>query len=776
MNPPRRIFLSAVAGEFPAEIESLRAALAELECQIIDLASCPTYWRTVDKRARDLIASCDLVIHIAGSRCGRIPDAATVPSGKPRLSIAQMEHAIATELQSNLHVFLPDDDVPEPDGLKPESDELRQLQQTHRENLRAAGNARALPANASEWTTILSSLLTTRPSITKTPVIQPVKSTTKTAAPKPETVGGLPLAAVAVIVIGLIVVGLGALKLVAGKSGKPAEQTVAALDLNVVRRVLQAYTASFRDWQRDTMDVPNLYLDHWVRTSLPTSLQMPPADVTRGLEQSVSRDWETQLTMEDRLAAQLAARRYQTVIDLGLVHEKTLSAEGLETAAIAAIAKYDESQLNSHLDRAVKFYRAAIQRTSPEAPPIDLGRRHFALGRVLNTQRLRNEATPSFLEAVKRLEPLQNEHPQEFGTALAYKSLFATDAEAEAETDIQRAVTLLEKKAGNQPSHFLALAYHAIIDEMVLKTGKASSEANLKKAEETFGKDHPLTYMHVRLKGNQLEAASKKLTAVTGDPASEDKTTHAAPENTAIELEDCMRRLLQYREKGYGKEHPRVADSSMSLGLELARQNRHAESEPLLQHALQIAEKHFGIRHPTTTRFRMALAYGLQSAGKSDEAERYFTQVTQEMETFGSWPVEEQREAAIMMAESLSKKKKYDKAISYYEKALNLYPDHAVIERGNIMIMMMNTYFTDSELGKARLTAEQALPLVLLNPEHIQNPERAILPMMDLVGVWKLQLRKQMPEIKTLFQDMFAKARVDPELFEKLWKKVSETK
>ncbi len=776
MNPPRRIFLSAATGEFPAEIESLRAALAELDCLVIDLASCPTYWRTVDKRARDLIASCDLVLHIAGSRCGRIPDAATVPTGKPRLSIAQMEHGIATELQSSLHVFLSDDDTPEPEGLKPESDELRQLQQTHRENLRAAGNARALPADVSEWTAILGSILTSRPSFTTSPVIQSTKSAAKSAPPKPETVGGMPLAAVAVIVIGLIVVGLGALKLVAGKSGKETEQTVAALDLNIVRRVLQAYTASFRDWQRDTLDVPNLYLDHWVRSTLPTSLQMSPADVTRALEQALSRDWEAQLTMEDRLAAQLAARRYQAAIDLGLVHEKTLSADGLETAAVAAFAKHDESQLNSHLDRAVKFYRAAIERTSPQAPPIDLGRRYFALGRVLNTQRLQNEAKPNFLEAVKRLEPLQNERPQEFGTALAFKSLFATDATTEAETEIQRAVTLLEQKAGNQPSHFIALAHRAIIDEVVRKTGETSSEANLKKSEETFGKDHPLTFMHVRLWAKHMEAASKKLTVVTGDQSAEGKTANSPPQSTVPELEDCLRRLLQYRETGYGKEHPMAADSCMTLGLVLARQNRHAESEPLLRHALQIAEKHFGIRHPTTTRFRMALAYGLQSAGKSDEAERYFAQVTQEMETFGSWPAEEQREAALMMAESLNKKKKHDKALSYYEKALNLYPGHSVIERGNIMIMMMNTYFSASELGKARLTAEQALPLVLLNPEHLQNPERALLPMMNLVGVWKIQLRQQLPEIRTLFQGMFSKAKVDPELFEKLWKQVSANK
>jgi tetratricopeptide (TPR) repeat protein len=785
MNPPRRIFLSAVVGEFPAEVECLHAALTELDCQVIDLASCPTYWRTVDKRARDLIASCDLVIHIAGSRCGRIPDAATVPSGKPRLSIAQMEHGIATELQSNLHVFLSADDAPEPEGLKPESDELRQLQQSHRESLSAAGNARALPADASEWTAILGSLLAARPSITRTPVIQSAKSAAKAAAPKPETVGGMPLAAVAVIVIGLIIVGLGALKIVAGKSGKPAEQTVAALDLNIVRRVLQGYTASFRDWQRDCLDVPNLYLDHWVRSTLPTSLQMPPADVTRALEQALSRDWESQLTMEDRIAAQVAARRYQAAIDLGLVHEKTLTADGLETAAIAAFAKYDESQLNSHLDRAVKFYRAAIERTSPEAPPIDLGRRHTALGRVLNFQGLSHEALPSLKLGVGKLEPLADSNPEEFGMALVLHALSDHEGSLEkSEQSVQRAVTLLEQKASKKPAYYRARAVLAALQLVSQGAGALAKAAsgevlmrnNVKDTEQTFGVDHPLTHTHLLNLARHLGKASRQVEAVTEQQAIGDKVMNSFLQSRVLEAEGYYQKLIRHFETGYGAEHPNVAATSMRYGIVLQNLERHAEAEPLFRRALQISERHFGAKHPQTTRFRMHLAYGLQSAGKSDEAERHFTQVTQEMENFGSWPAEEQREAALMMAESLSKKKKHDKALSYYEKALNLYPDHAVIERGNIMILMMNTYFTAGELGKARLTAEQALPLVLLNPEHIQNPERAILPMMNVIGVWKLRLRQQMPEIKTLFQGMFSKARVDPDLFEKLWKQVSETK
>jgi tetratricopeptide (TPR) repeat protein len=785
MNNPRRIFLSAVAGEFPAEIESLRAALAELDCQVIDLASCPTYWRTVDKRARDLIASCDLVIHIAGSRCGRVPDTATVPTGKPRLSIAQMEHGIATELGLNMPVFLSDDDTPEPQGLKPESDELRQLQQTHRENLRATGSARALPADISEWTAVLSSLLTTRPSITRSPVIQSTKSAAKSAPPKPETVGGMPLAAVAVIVIGLIVVGLGALKLVAGKSGKQTGQSVAALDLNAVRRVLQSYTASFRDWQRDTLDVPNLYLDHWIRSTLPTSLQMPPADVTRALEQALSRDWESQLTIEDRLAAQLAARRYQAAIDLGLVHEKTLSADGLETAAIAAFAKHDESQLNSHLDRAVKFYRAAIERTSPEAPPIDLGRRHLALGRVLLIQGLSHEALPSLQAAVSKLEPLADSNPEEFSMALVLHVVSERGVEPEESTQsLLRAITLLKQKADKKPAYYRAQSTLAALqldsreaDALVkVASGEVLIRNNLKEAEQTFGVDHPLTYLHLRMLVDHLAKSARRVEAMTDKHAIGDKIMNTLLQSRLLEAEGYYQRLIRHYEAGFGAEHPIVAANSMRYGNFLQNLERHAEAEPLFRRALQISERHFGAKHPQTTRYRMHLAYGLQSAGKGDEAERYFTQVTQEMEAFGSWPAEEQREAALIMAESLSKKKKPDKALFYYEKALKLYPDHAVIERGNIMIMMMNTYFTANELGKARLNAEQALPLVLLNPEHIQNPQRAILPMMDLVGVWKIQLGQQLPEIKLLFQGMFSKAKVDLELFEKLWKQVSETK
>src|SRR5580698_5031424 len=151
MAPPPKVFISAAGGDLDGARRMVRQALLDLQFQPVEQHHFASDWRTAEHLLRDEIRGCHALIHVAGLRYGTEPDPRTLRPGIPRRSYAQMEHAIAREIQAGrgnhrfrIYTFVCPEDFPYdqagPDGgpLPAEREEERELQELHRSALLAA--------------------------------------------------------------------------------------------------------------------------------------------------------------------------------------------------------------------------------------------------------------------------------------------------------------------------------------------------------------------------------------------------------------------------------------------------------------------------------------------------------------------------------------------------------------------------------------------------------------------------------------------------------------
>ncbi|MES2596504.1 MAG: tetratricopeptide repeat protein [Verrucomicrobiota bacterium] len=782
MSFARRIYVSAVHEEFPETLEMLRLSLEELGCQMVTLEACPPYWRTLDKRIRDRMPTCDTVLHIVGVRCGRCPDVPTVPKGQVRRSIAQMEHEIGKELSttgkqtpSAVHVFLSGDEHLAPDGLKPEDEAQVRMQVDHRASLEAAGGTHPTPQDGPAWKGwLIKSLGLVDPHAQASAAINlpPPSFTIRPAGQdsKSKSTGMSPIS-MGVIAVGVLVVGLGLLEMLKGK--KPAESTAAAevvapYDAAKAHQALQTYVTIYRDWMRDTVDIPVMYLDHWTRLTLPERLQMSAAQVKSLLEQSLSQDVNPAFTLEDKLTAMLAAGRYQSAIDHAGLHQASLSAEGLEIAGLAAASRYDQSLSASHEDRAIRFYRGAVEKTDSQKEPENWGRRQTTLAFMLRKQGLKAEASSLAAAAVSALEKATSQPPLE----LAYARLvLAQTLHGEEALELgKKAVALFDQDAyKDSPLKLRAWAMQALLP------GSKSSQAiellkkTLSEAEQKLGPDHPLTGQYL----SQLGTFPVKAMGQT-DASGTDLSDHFSKEQLA-ESEAYLRRALTICEAGYGPKHLQTAAGLMAISMVVAKQGRIAEAEPTFRRALSIAVEHLGTRHPKLAGFKFALAVCLQMQGaaKMNEAEKLMREAVQEMESFGVVTKEEMAATYLMAASTLKAQKKYAEATRLMEKALACIPAHDVNLKANVSVSIVDTHMLDQRLGEARLAAEKALPVILRSKVHVDDPTKALITVMRIHAIWKQQLGEPAATLKARYQAMFKDANIDNDRFEQVWVKVS---
>jgi tetratricopeptide (TPR) repeat protein len=775
MSSSRSIYVSAVHEEFPETLESLRLALEELGCQMVVLDACPPYWRTLDKRIRDRIPTCEAVLHVSGQRCGRCPDIPTVPKGQTRRSIAQMELEIANEIAATasklplgVHAFISGEEHAAPDWLKPEDEAQKQMQAQHRETLQASGKAHAIPQDGEAWKQALSKLLGIASTQADASYQPPPPSLTIRPAKqeqKKESSGMSPLA-IGVIVVGALVVGLGLLDML--KSKKPAEASAAAeiitpYDAAQARQVLQGYITLFRDWTRDTENIPVMYLDHWTRLTLPGRVKMPDSQVKSLLEQSITHDIGADFTVEDRLIALLAAGKYQSAIDFAVSNQATLSAEGFEIAGIAAESRFDQTVSTSHEDRAIRFYRSAVEKTDAQKDPVVWGRRQCELASMLYGQGLHAEASTVARTAVTTLEKVADQAPLDLAYA---RLLYAQDLDNDQGEELgKKAVALFDQDAYKEsPMKLRAwsmLAYQSDLTERLELLKKALNES-----EQKNGPTHPITgYCLARLSDVVIKAASQK--DESGEPV---KFT---PEQLA-EAESYLQRALAICETGYGPKHLNTAYGTLMTGLLYMSQNRLSEAEPMLRRAMTTAQEHLGTRHPKLEIFKISLAGSLiMSPGKQDEAEKWIREAVQDMEAFGVATKKQMFTTYTTAAGVYKLKRKYAETARLLEKALTCVPEYDADLRANIAAAIVDAHMQDQRLGEARLAAEKALPLILRSRVHVAAPERALINILRIHAVWKTQLGEPSAELQKRYQAMFKEAGVDDEVFHKAWDRVS---
>ncbi|MBV9127156.1 MAG: tetratricopeptide repeat protein [Verrucomicrobia bacterium] len=140
------IFVSATSKDLKSCRQLVSDALLTLGCVPITQDHFAPDAHTVREMLRAKIAACDAVIHLAGECYGAEPhehDPST-----PRRSYTQLEYDIARELKKTLYTFLCAPDFPY-DAHEPEPDDLRALQQQHREEL-TTGDHLYLPIKNSQ--------------------------------------------------------------------------------------------------------------------------------------------------------------------------------------------------------------------------------------------------------------------------------------------------------------------------------------------------------------------------------------------------------------------------------------------------------------------------------------------------------------------------------------------------------------------------------------------------------------------------------------------------
>lgn len=134
-----RVFISATSADLADARATAKEALERLQCIPVEMATFAPDHRTVERKLRDLIRSCDALVHIVGFRYGAEPAPGSRPPGNVRRSYTQMEYDVARRLGIPCYVMLLSPDYPVRADEPPESVELQALQRAHRDAILREG-------------------------------------------------------------------------------------------------------------------------------------------------------------------------------------------------------------------------------------------------------------------------------------------------------------------------------------------------------------------------------------------------------------------------------------------------------------------------------------------------------------------------------------------------------------------------------------------------------------------------------------------------------------
>ncbi len=142
-----RVFISAVSKELGSVRTLVKQSLEDSGYHTddgrddqryhgVEQTNFPLDHRQLAEKLRNLIGSCDAVIHIAGQCYGAEPKRPAADA--PRRSYTQLEYDISRQLDKPVCVIVTADDFPA-DAHEPEDGERAALQASHRDALRGGG-------------------------------------------------------------------------------------------------------------------------------------------------------------------------------------------------------------------------------------------------------------------------------------------------------------------------------------------------------------------------------------------------------------------------------------------------------------------------------------------------------------------------------------------------------------------------------------------------------------------------------------------------------------
>jgi hypothetical protein len=127
-----RVFISAVSRELGTVRQLVKKALEDSGYHAVEQDTFPLDYRDVVDKLRNMLDSCDAVIHIAGQCFGTEPR--QQPDDTTRQSYTQLEYTLARELGKRVYVFITDDAFPtDPHAVEDEAH--GRLQAAHRQVL-----------------------------------------------------------------------------------------------------------------------------------------------------------------------------------------------------------------------------------------------------------------------------------------------------------------------------------------------------------------------------------------------------------------------------------------------------------------------------------------------------------------------------------------------------------------------------------------------------------------------------------------------------------------
>lgn len=626
----KRVFVSAATPDLDSVRQVILEALWDCGCEPVVVPDHPRYWRTVERLLRDTLSTCNTLIHVTGMAYGGEPELPTKPPGERRQSFAQMEHHIGVQTSgepraqlSEIHVLIAPEDFAYDPLQKAEPEILQELQMQHRQSLEASPGAQPLPQAHEEIAALIRSWFSEPP----LPDCA-VKIEEKAPAPKTARSPLKILEGVLAILVGLGVIGWGAMKLTGSKDAASANTTAAASAVATVPadKLVPAYIERFRIWRMLLPTLTNVEIVQLVNRDLAAKFAVSSADIGQSISAGVTPQAASGTPLALRMPALFVLSRYQSLDELARLQQAALDAAGWQVAGDAAVALNDDKPMTTYQDRAIQCYEKAAAAFKDSSLENWAECQRYQAAMILIQGR--PAESRALIEQTLAVQKEKKSGSLAF-TLLLLAQILTDEDHPVIRASVEEAQTLLQAQDAAQNA---ALALCPAIRSLTAHTpetlprAEQDYRATIPRLQELFGPEHSV-----------LSPVYLKLAGCLSAPGG---FTEAVQKDRMAEAEQLLNQSLAFTERSRGVSHPLLAGPLAQLGVFMAQQQRLAEAEPIFQRRVSIAEAAFGKDHNNTQAARADLAAIWRLLKKDKEAEAALQQVLRHFDAQPAVPAE----------------------------------------------------------------------------------------------------------------------------------------
>ena len=629
-----RIFISATTKDLRSIREEICTALQRIGCTPVVEENFPADGRDISTMLRAKIEGCRSAVHVVGLCYGGEPSKPA--PGEVRRSYTQREYDTARALQKPVYTFVCTEGFPYLDH-EPEVEELRALQQAHRESLK---QRRELYYEVHSLDGLLKIVLTIPDG--REVYLRAIEEQSRAHA--------------------------------AALSSKDEEIRYLRAQLELQTQLTVQTVAK----------MPAALAGAGETRDSAIAAQVEVAR-ERGLPLGRLREQLDRERSDVRELVELIARER----DAAVAH-----AEAWTSLQMEALGRLGDAETAAGRYReAIEPYRRALALIDCDKDPLDWCAAAAKLQTALWKQGHYSEADPLAREVLDLCERLQGkEHPDTQTSMNNFAVvLWAEGDYSRAEPLFMRVLEVREQTLGKEHPDSLASRNNLAL-LLLAKGDYAGAEplfrGTLEVRERTLGSEHPDTVQSVnnlavllQLKGagkaeplfrHTLEVRKRTL-------GEEHPDTLASMNNLALLLlakgdyaraEPFFRQALKGREQTLGKEHPDTLSNVNNLAVLLRNKGDYAGAEPLSRRALEVRERTLGKQHPDTLGNVNNLAILLHEMGDYAGAESLYRRALEAMERTLGKEHPDTLQSVNNLANLLRDKDDYASAESLYRWAL----------------------------------------------------------------------------------------------------------